>query len=30
MDKSSTDVNPDGSVQQNEEHVTKEKVENND
>lgn len=30
MDKSSTDVNPDGSVQQNEEHVTKDKVENND
>jgi hypothetical protein len=30
MDKSSTDVNPDGSVQQNEEHVTKEKIDNND
>jgi hypothetical protein len=30
MDKSSTDINADGSVQQNEEHVTKEKVENND
>jgi hypothetical protein len=30
MDKSSTDINADGSVQQNEEHVTKEKTENND
>ena len=30
MDKSSTDINADGSVQQNEERVTKEKTENND